>query len=939
MNNFYIWEKFKDIDNLKLAWMKVSSNMGCPGVDKVSIKDFQFNLEENLQVLNKILSEQTYEPLPFLKITVPKNNLEKRNINIPAIRDRIVQTAIVNILEPIFEKKFIDSSYGYRPDKSAIKALNKIQKYIKNGNTWVLDSDIDSFFDNVDTEILFDLIKKEVSDKKLLNLLYKLLKAGEQYNGKGIPQGAVTSPLFSNIYLNEFDISLTNNQYNLIRYADDFVILTKNEKEASNSLKDVEKILESLKLKINKDKTKIINVTETPLIFLGYEINEYGRKPSFKSVQNFVEKIHKEVNMPFKKERIKGIINGWKGYYNIDDLTLKEIKDKLEKLEETDKSPQLKIILIATLIELDEIDNAREKLINYDFISDDPKIYKDIGIIAMELKLTKIAYENFLKSYKLNNNDSEITYYLGLIYLQNKKIELAINLFQKTLDIDPNFLKAKYALSLAYKKLNLNNLSKTILEDEIDVNNNSYLKKEFEILFGDDIKKDIYWSSSDLKKFIKIFSGREGVFATQWIDNRGRVGYLPQRGNIKEKDVLSHLKGDITLGVYVSRLDNTVNFLVIDIDIKKNYLEKEINEEMINDLEDKINVVVQNIKNYAEKIKFPVYIENSGYKGRHIWIFFSSPIKSSDAIDLAKIFIENISEIPKEISIEIFPKEQHISPKSLGSLIKLPFGKHRKTGKFSYFIDNGEPYDNIEFVNSVKRISKEEVLKVKNNKKYVNYQISNDIEKLINKCNIIKYLVNKAKEVHELNHIERLVLLYTFGHLNEDGKNYIHYLMSECSNYDYNFTQKWINRLEKNKNPISCPKIRMWLNYITPSVGCYCEFDLKDNQYPSPILHIKEINKNDEAISYQNSKKLELEKFNIKEENKMDENFKNNINTLLNEYLKLKKEKKIIEENLKNIEVQMKEIFEIQKIDSLETDYGLLRIVKNEEKITWIIEV
>ena len=160
-----LWNKFISIENLKLAWNKVISNMGNPGIDKFTINDFQINIDDNLNILRKLLEDQNYEPLPLLKITIPKENQKERNILIPTVRDRIVQTAILNILEPIFEKNFLDTSYGYRKGRSANMALNKIQKYIKNENNWIFIGDIESFFDNVNLEILFNLIKKEINDK------------------------------------------------------------------------------------------------------------------------------------------------------------------------------------------------------------------------------------------------------------------------------------------------------------------------------------------------------------------------------------------------------------------------------------------------------------------------------------------------------------------------------------------------------------------------------------------------------------------------------------------------------------------------------------------------------------------------------------------------------------------------------------------------------
>ncbi len=190
-----LWEKLCSEDNLYQAWIKVSGNMGAGGIDKVSIEDFQLSLQENLSILTNLLKESEYRPLPLLNIKIDKDLGGKRILGIPAIRDRIVQQALVNVLQPVFESVFLDCSYGYRPRRSAHQALNKIQKYIRRANHWILDADIESFFDNVDHRLLMDFIREKIDEQPILDLISCILQGDTRTANIGIAQGAVTTPL------------------------------------------------------------------------------------------------------------------------------------------------------------------------------------------------------------------------------------------------------------------------------------------------------------------------------------------------------------------------------------------------------------------------------------------------------------------------------------------------------------------------------------------------------------------------------------------------------------------------------------------------------------------------------------------------------------------------------------------------------------------------
>lgn len=299
---YSLMDKIYDINTLNEAWKIVNSNKGCAGFDKQTLKEFKSNKNVHLEKLQKQLKSGRYKAPPVLRKSIPKQSGNLRMLGIPTVKDRIVQQAVKLVIEPIFENKFLDCSYGYRPNKSAILALKQIKEYWRTRYKWVLEADITSFFDEVNHEKLIQLVGIEISDGKLLSLINNWLKAGIVEDNKfmettlGIPQGGVLSPLLANIYLHELDKYMIKKKYKFIRYADDFIVLCKTEKKVKLALKDVKQILNSLKLKLHPDKTKITRHDE--IKFLGFKFGgrNFGFRPQDEAIKKFKLKIKELTN-------------------------------------------------------------------------------------------------------------------------------------------------------------------------------------------------------------------------------------------------------------------------------------------------------------------------------------------------------------------------------------------------------------------------------------------------------------------------------------------------------------------------------------------------------------------------------------------------------------------------------------------------------------------
>lgn len=271
-------------ENFRQAWFKVRDKKGCAGADEETIDNFARNVKSNLSALRESVVNSTYQPHPLKKALIPKNNGKLRELRIPTVRDRIVQQALLNILVPIFEPTFSDCSFAYRPDRSIIKAVERIADWRDRGYCWLLDADIVKFFDSIDRQILLLQLREYIHHPGILYLIKAWISSAIiSHNGlemptKGIPQGAVVSPLLANIYLNQFDSTISTQDLQLVRYADDFLLLAKNRDRILQAYTEVVKLLHTLNLTIHTDKTRITNF-ERGFRFLGHGFLEHNIFP------------------------------------------------------------------------------------------------------------------------------------------------------------------------------------------------------------------------------------------------------------------------------------------------------------------------------------------------------------------------------------------------------------------------------------------------------------------------------------------------------------------------------------------------------------------------------------------------------------------------------------------------------------------------------------
>ncbi len=322
-------DKVYRFPNLLESWYEVKKNRGVYGVDKESIEEFERNLNLNLKELHRLLKEGRYNPSPVRQVLIPKpSSKDLRPLGIPTIRDRIIQQAIKMVIEPVFEAKFKDVSYGYRPNRNAHQAIRKCKEYIKAGYRWVVDADIKAFFDTVNHKLMMKALNEEIADGTILNLIERFLKAGVMKEGKwkttneGVPQGGVISPLLANIYLHYFDEVMASRGYRLVRYCDDFVIFTKFKRKGERALEVTKEILEGkLRLKLHPGKTQIVHSYYDGFEFLGCLLKAGYIRPKDQSIDSFKDKVRyitkrqQPRNLKMVINRLNPVIRGWGNYF------------------------------------------------------------------------------------------------------------------------------------------------------------------------------------------------------------------------------------------------------------------------------------------------------------------------------------------------------------------------------------------------------------------------------------------------------------------------------------------------------------------------------------------------------------------------------------------------------------------------------------------------
>lgn len=314
--------------NMRLAWRRVKSNRGAPGIDGMPIEDFPAYAREHWPAIRQTLSDGRYQPQPVRRVTIPKPGGGERALGIPTVVDRVIQQAIAQVMTPIFDPEFSESSYGFRPKRSAHGALKQIKADIKAGYRIAVDLDLAKFFDNVDHDILMARVARRITDRRLLSLIGRYLRAGVLHNDRvqpselGTPQGGPLSPLLANILLDDLDRELEGRGHRFVRYADDLMVLVKSERAGQRVKANLTRYLDrQLKLPVNEKKSQVAKIDRC--VFLGFSFKRNKLRWSEAAFEDFKHRIREltgrswGVSMSYRLDKLGQYLRGWMGYFGI----------------------------------------------------------------------------------------------------------------------------------------------------------------------------------------------------------------------------------------------------------------------------------------------------------------------------------------------------------------------------------------------------------------------------------------------------------------------------------------------------------------------------------------------------------------------------------------------------------------------------------------------
>lgn len=933
-----LYTRIIDLQKLQEAWKHVRKNKPAAGVDGVTFEQFGGEEKENCKQLHLELADKTYEALPVKQVVLYRGE-KARTIALYAMRDKVVQQSIAVELGKIYQSRFPKNSYAYQSERSALTAIGDIEEEIRSGKyRFVLRADISKYFDRIRWENLRGILSEEIREEDVMGLIRQnactrvLNETSGEISEKtlGIHQGSGIAPVLSNIYLLTFDQWLSSEADYYARYSDDFIVLGEEEEKLRALSGEIVTRLEMLGLELNQNKTRLASLTEG-FDFLGYHFDDSGKSIPSKAEESLSERVEMmwlttgEVGIDEKLKKAYEIIGGWEQYFRGERqpgsileyaALVKAVGTKEECLE----------TLIKQRYPLANI--YRDVMI---FLAD---FWKDHREEAMEL----LEYEQFFGIWQEDVPASRGTkelldFYRAYVILPDR--DRALELMQTYTD-DKQYQKAQFWQDQAEK------------EEKKEAEFQGFVTEEK----GE--SQPLTINTATASKVLRAFTGREDMYALETIDKNRRRRTEPQLQPLTEHVMSQHLLKGRTIATFVQRPNQTVRFLVFDVDISKKILLRfdHDSREFRQYLEMSWQKAAELLK-MLERFGMKGYAEYSGNRGFHVWLFLTEWIP----VRYANMFCEVVEsklalDAEQNITVEFFPNKTRVKEGKPGQTVKVPFGLHPNTGERSYFVDDsGQKITDINyFMDSIARFPLKAIKQVlavnagiqeKMEKREIvldaelQAKASDAIAEVLNGCTLIRYLCQKSVSTGYLSHFERLTLLYVLGHLGEEGKDFLHKVMSYTLNYRYHVTQNFIDRMPEK--PVSCLKLRDQYKKLTAEIGCSCSFRSAKNCYPSPVLHaITGAGDLEEGVTLPTSRTMTKEK---EKKAVQQMNIHSKAQELANRILDLKKQKRVLDRSIGKIEKELGEMFDDAGIDCLEVEMGMLTRRKMEDGYEWLIEI
>lgn len=501
----------------------------------------------------------------------------------------------------------------------------------------------------------------------------------------------------------------------------------------------------------------------------------------------------------------------------------------------------------------DQPDKVRERIAYRTQLPHDEH-YVEWGLVAEGLNDLDLASQIYEETLQRMPQNAVALYRLGVLCLERGERDRAIGLLQRALRANPQEAAPAFELAACYAEDELWGLAADAYQRGLERDPANEDARTALQLVEARMRELVPLPTSEVpsggdaaRRLRVLFAGRDGVHARQWLDEEGRIGYRPVHEPLADHLLALHLQGTATLGAYPVRADQTVLFAAIDIDIRKSALVTPLPDH----LQELVWADARRLARQFDQLHLPVYAEDSGYKGVHLWLFLAEPVPAAEVKRFLEAVVARVGPPAAELQWEVFPKQEQVPADQLGNLIKLPLGIHLKTGRRCLFADwEGRTYgdqerflagiqqvERTDFDQAVSRLAAPAAPSAATGSVAEVQAAFPEFAALFKGCAVLVALMEKAVATHHLTHDERLVLKCVLGHLGEEGQRLIHGIVGHCLDYSQSITQQQIDRTPPS--PISCPKIRQRLPEVTATVNCACVFELPPGGYPSPLLHLE----------------------------------------------------------------------------------------------------
>jgi RNA-directed DNA polymerase len=815
-------EDLGSVSILRQAWERVAAKRGVAGIDRVGIAQFGARLDAELERLAEEIGSRSYRPLPVLRIRPSFLGSSDRALVVPAVRDRVVQRAVFDLLVPAVDATLSPACRAFRKGSSAIAAADDVSRWIEAGERWVLRADVKSFFDTIQPQRLAEKLSPFV-DAEGLRFLDRILRCRVFDHDQvveaveGIAQGSPLSPLLGNLYLNEVDAAVLASHPHYLRYCDDLIVLAAGEAEVRAAREQVAGLLADLALALNEEKTRVCRA-EDGFVFLGYHFGAAGRGPAAKAVEalhfRFKELSDAEI---VEVSEVDALYRGWTGYFG-------------HHPECWTVSP-LGLLALLRAPGVAGGEGAVERL------------------VAARWKLTSEPTPSLAlalaRAWRQAGREEQAWLELAAICGGSRTGNAALAEWSEVLAVpveDLAVLTRPLAGTMAGRVSALAEALAGLGRFEAASRLAGVVAAERAPAEAGAVVDDLA-SAADYRLLLELFEGREGIHAVEAVGRSGHRTFVPVPRPLAAEDWRTHLRGERTLALALMRAGNTALLGVLDIDIERRAIAE--HGGFPDQLLGRALGAALRLRLELTRRGCSSLLEFSGQRGYHLWVRFAEPVP---CLDLRRWLLDVVSAagaLPEGIRVEEFPNRDRVRPESCGPVIKLPLGVHSKTGKRCDLLDErGLPLpDPFESLHGLARLPAAAIRRPDPDAGpppggplpgVPERRIGERAERMLTGCHVLAYLARRAQETRYLNHRERSSLLCALGHLGEEGTAALHAIISHTYNYRPEVTARHIGRLPPF--PISCPRLRELHPEAAAFGVCRCKFDLHGRGYPTPLL-------------------------------------------------------------------------------------------------------